>query len=187
MTRTDENGARFEAKANWSVVVVYEDAAARERAVCFCDQLVSRFWPQCDFNVSWWPFAMLERADSAREAAEKAVRGDVIVFATTQEGDFPRAIKSWIETWLHQRGDREGMLVALFEPSEGVGSREGQKHHCLRNVAHHGAMDYLTQVPQDLSRSIPDSLDSFTQRADQVTSLLEGILRQQAPPPHLVS
>ena len=44
MTRTNENAAVLESKAAWSVVVVYEDAVARERAVTFCDQLVTRFW-----------------------------------------------------------------------------------------------------------------------------------------------
>ena len=41
-------------------------------------------------------------------------------------------------------------------------------------------MDYLTHVPQDIARAIPDSLDSYSKRADQVTSLLDEILRQQA-------
>ena len=77
------------------------------------------------------------------------------------------------------------MLVGLLEPAGGTAGREGQKHHYLRNAAHHGAMDYLTEVPQDISRSIPDSLDSYTERADQVTRLLDNILHQQAPPPHL--
>ena len=50
-----------------------------------------------------------------------------------------------------------------------------------------GAMDYLTEVPQDISRSIPDSLDSYTERADQVTGLLANILQQQPPPPILLT
>ena len=48
-------------------------------------------------------------------------------------------------------------------------------------------MDYLTEMPQDISRSIPDSLDSYTERAEQVTSLLDNILHQQAPPPSLLA
>jgi hypothetical protein len=43
-------------------------------------------------------------------------------------------------------------------------------------------MDYVTQLPQDIARSMPDSLDSYTERADQVTSLLDDILRQQTSP-----
>jgi hypothetical protein len=185
MTRTNESGTGVEGKATWSVVVVYEDAAARERAVDFCDQLVERFWAKCDFEVSWWPFATLEETSSAEEAALKAKCADLILFSATPEGDFPLAVKGWIETWLNKRGDREGMLVGLMDPQAASTSREGQKHHCLRNAAHHGAMDYLTHVPQDISLSIPESLDSYTQRADQVTSLLDDILHQRVPLPHL--
>lgn len=151
MTRTNENGAPVEAKATWSVVAVYEDPAARERAVGFCDQLVARFWARFEFDVSWWSFALLEEAESAKEAAAKAARADLIVFSATPAGDFPVAVKAWIESWLAQRGEREGLLAGLLEPGEHPGGREGQKHNCLRNAAHRGTMDYLTQVPQTIA------------------------------------
>ena len=185
MTRTNDSGARLETKAAWSVVAVYEDPAARERAMAFCDQIVNRFWARYEFEVNWWSFALLEQATAARAAAEKAAQADLIIFSATPEGDFPLTVKAWIESWLEQRGEREGMLAGLMEPADSPSGREGQKHHCLRNAAHRGAMDYLTQLPQDISHSIPDSLDSYTERADQVTSLLDDILRQQPPPPHL--
>ena len=183
MTSTNEDGARLKTKATWSVVVVHEDTPARERAVGFCDQLVTRFWEKCEFEVSWWPFDMLEEAASAQEAAEKAARADLILFSAASQGDFSRAVKGWIKGWLDHRGEREGMLIALMEPVGDASGREGPRHRCLRDAAHHGAMDYLTHFPQDLSRSMPDSLDSYTERADQVTSLLDGILHQQVPPP----
>ena len=186
MTRTNENGARQEAKAAWTVLVIYEDRAARERAAGFCDQLVGRFWAQCDFDVSWWSFAQLGDASSAEEAAGKAVGADLIAFSLNSEGDFPRPVETWVETWVTQRGEREGVLIGLLEPAVEPGGREGPRHHYLRYAAHRGAMDYLTQVPEDMSRSIPDSLDSYTQRADQVTTLLDDILHQQASPPHLL-
>ena len=177
----------MEAKAAWCVVVVYEDDAARERAVAFCDQLVGRYWERLEFKVSWWSFALLENASPAKDASEKAVCADLIAFAATAEGDFPQPVKSWVETWLTQRGDREGMLVGLLEPVVGAGRQEGEKHHYLRLAAHRGAMDYLNHIPQDISLAIPESLDSYTQRAAQVTSLLDDILHQQVPPPHLSS
>jgi hypothetical protein len=187
MTSINENGARGEAKAAWSVVVVYEDDAARERAVAFCDQLVGSYWAQLEFSVGWCSFALLEDASTAKEAAEKAVCADLIAFAAKPEGDFPQPVKSWVESWLTQRGDREGMLVGLLEPVVGAGRPEGQKHHYLRQAAHHGAMDYLTDVPQDIAFSIPESLDYYIRRADQVTSLLDDILHQRPPPPSLPS
>ena len=114
MTRTNENGTRLEAKAAWSVVVVYEDAAARERAVGFCDQLVERFWAQFEFDVSWWSFALLEEPAQPRKRQKRPRCADLIVFAANPEGDFPCRSRAWVETWLNQRGDREGMLVACW-------------------------------------------------------------------------
>jgi hypothetical protein len=182
MTRTNDSGSVLETKTGWSVVVVYEDAATRERAVTFCDQLVSRYWAKCEFDVSWWPFTMLDQAAAGKEAVERAAQADLIVFSATPEGDFPPSVTAWVESWLNQRGEREGMLVGLMEPGADADNRERQKHHYLRKVAHHGAMDYLTRVPPDTCFSIPDSLDSYTERADQVTSLLDDILRQQTSP-----
>jgi hypothetical protein len=185
MTRTEENGA-VEVKAAWSVAVVYEDPTACERAVSFCNQMANRFWAGFELNLSWWPFAQLEEADLARDAAKKAAFADVVVFAVNSGGDFTWPVKAWIETWLDQRGEREGILVGLLEPAGGAGGGEKQKHCFLRNAAHRGGMDYLTEVPQDFSRSIPDSLDWYSERAGQVTCLLTNILHQRPPPPSLL-
>jgi hypothetical protein len=183
MARIEENERPPEAKAAWSVVVAHQDAAARQRAVAFCDQLVARFWERFEFEVSWFPFDLLAEATAGKEAAGKAAQADLVVISAAPEGDFPAPLKGWIETWLGQRGDREGVLVGLMEPLAESGSEEGRKHNYLRSVAHRAALDYLTGVPQEIARTIPDSLDSYTQRAAQVTNLLDGILHQQAPPP----
>jgi hypothetical protein len=66
-----------------------------------------------------------------------------------------------------------------------LSDREAQKHRYLRQIAHRGSMDYLTQLPLSLSRLVPESLDSYTQRAVQVSSVLDEILHHQAPPPVL--
>jgi hypothetical protein len=88
-----------------------------------------------------------------------------------------------VDTWLGQRGDREGLLIGLLKSAAVASGREGLKHNYLRNVAHRASMDYLTEAPKEIARTIPDSLDSYSQRADQVTHLLDDILHQQNPPP----
>jgi hypothetical protein len=185
MTRIRENGARLDAKAVWSVVVVYEDPAARQQAMDFCDQLVNRFWARFEFDVSWWSFGMLQQEPAATEAAARSARADLIVLSWIGQGDFPVPVKGWIESWLNRRGDREGILAGLIQPGADLVSRETQKHNYLRQVARRGAMDYLTQVPPGISRAIPESLDSYTERAAQLSSVLDAILQQPAPPPLL--
>jgi len=46
-------------------------------------------------------------------------------------------------------------------------------------------MDYLTDVPPEITRPIPDSLESFSERAQQITSVLDEILRKPIHPPSL--
>jgi len=165
-------------KTTWSVVVVYENADARETAVTFCDSLVRKFWNDCDFEVNWWSFQLLEDAASASAAAEMASQANLIVFAANREGDLPFALKMWVEAWRRRRGEREGALVGLGDP----GGRENLKFGYLRDLARRATMDYLTELPQGLSRSIPDSLDSYGERAAAVTSVLDDILRQPKSP-----
>jgi len=185
MTRINENGTRLNARTAWSVLVIYEDAASREQAVDFCDQLVKRFWTRFEFDVSWWSFDLLRQELMAADTAQKAAEADLVVVSSTLPGGFPPSITNWIESWLDRRGDREGILAGLVEPGANPSGREGEKHTYLRQVAHRAAMDYLTQVPQGISLSIPESLDSYTERAARVTSVLDEILHHQAPPHQL--
>jgi hypothetical protein len=174
------------AKPAWLVVVVYEDVAARKRAVNFCDLLVERFWARFEFNMSWWSLEELHGGYSAQEAARRAVDADLIVAATRPDEGMPAPLRDWMEGWLGRRSSHEGSLVGLGENEAGVSAVSAEKYVYLRNAAHRGGMDYLTDLPQNISsRCIPDSLDSYNQRADKVTSVMDGILHRITPPPHM--
>jgi hypothetical protein len=159
--------------------VVYEDTPSQARAVRFCDQMVKRFWAQCEFAIEWWSFAELADSTSSRNALSKASMADVVVFACGSS--IPSPIAHWIESWLYQRGDREGALAFLTEPTSG----STRSDILLRATARRAGMDYLTEVPQDFAYKFPDSLESYTDRAHQVTGLLEEILHHSSPPPKL--
>jgi hypothetical protein len=171
----------MKAKMTCSVVVIYQSKEAREEAVKFCDRLIERFWAGYEFDVNWCGFDVLGEARAARDASLKAVEADLIIFATGSGAEIPAEIKEWVETWAGQRGDREGALVGLMDPGPGLSGVMAEKFVYLRSVAHRGGMDYLTQAPQELSRTIPDSIESYTERADQVTSVLDEILHYKAP------
>ena len=51
-------------KATWSVVILFEDAQTREKAVKFCDQLVERFWANCEFRLTWMEFSALDDSNA---------------------------------------------------------------------------------------------------------------------------
>jgi hypothetical protein len=170
--------------AKWSVLAVYEDADARQSAVQFCDCLVQRFWLDFGFDLAWSDWAALEDSASAKEASDGAARANLIIMAPGRRGSMPMHVKSWLEFSLKNRGDREGVLVGLpgAEPECGAGTAAATQAY-LRKLAHEAGLDYLDAVPECLPAGVPDSADACNQRATQVTSVLDSILRYSPLPP----
>jgi len=172
------------AKVTWSVMVVYDGAETREAALSFCDQLVQRFWQELEFDVSWWPKEKLRDPHSAQHATSRAVEAHLVVFSIPAKGDLALDVQAWVEEWIGRRGDREGALVGLIDSSNSERRLDPpQAERYLREAAHRAGMDYLTQLPASIGSEIPESLESCAKRAQQVTSVLDEILRQQPPPP----
>ena len=119
--------------------------------------------------------------ESAQAAAKKAATADIVVFSTGPQQRVPERFQQWIELWLPKREEHDGVLVNLFPavPPAEVASPAMSLY--LRSIAHRAGMDYLTGVPEGISHPIPESLDSCTQRAEQVTTLLDEILHSPLP------
>jgi len=104
------------------------------------------------------------------------------VFAPQSEGELPPEIRSWMEGWLGTRGEHEGALVGLGDPS-GFGGAPGPKFTWLRQAAHKAGMDYLTKAPSEMTLAFPELPESYTERAAVKSSVLDDILgRSMAPP-----
>ena len=173
-----------ESRAVRSVVVLHEDGRTRQEAVRFCDHLVRHFWATSQFDVNWWSLSQLEQQPSVSgQAVEKAAAADLILFALEPDGTLTPEMLAWIENWINQRSEREGALVALMDPAAEPSGRSTEKYMYLRQAAHRAGMDYLTHLPADLPHSIPDSLEYCSERAGQITSVLDEILRRAAPLP----
>jgi len=172
-------------KATWKVVVVYEDEAAREQAVKFCDELVQNFWTKCELDFSWCSFSSLKEK-AGNDFAAKAAEAHAIVFASSPDSTMPNHVEEWMQLWLRGRGEREGILIGLNDPGADLEGRLPGKYAYLRSVALRAGMDYLNHAPQDFI-AIPNSPESCTERARQVTSVLHEILRRPAPPKSMLS
>jgi hypothetical protein len=169
-------------KTTWSVIIVTEDDEHRKEAVKFCDALVERFWADNEFDLTWSSFREVCDEPAARELASKAAQADIVLFACGASSELPSAVETWMEGWAAQRGDREGSIVALSEPTVPASRKLPEKFVFLRNLAHRAGMDYLTRMPQEMRRSLPDSLDSYTARAHQMTGTLDEIMKRKTPP-----
>jgi len=168
--------------AKWTILVVYEGAAAREPAMRFCDGLVQKFWPEFSFELSWLDWTDLEEAIAAKAAQHKAVEAHLLVVAAASQKMIPAHVQRWIEHSIRDRGDREGVLVGLT--GDGRDATAAQLY--LRKLAHQGGMDYLTAIPHTLPHGVPDSAESYNVRATQMTSVLGAILNRVPSPPRLL-
>ncbi|HEY5910257.1 MAG TPA: hypothetical protein VJA21_06595 [Verrucomicrobiae bacterium] len=167
-------------KSTSSVIVIYECAETRETAVAFCDRLVERFWARFGFEVSWVPYEKLADKASASEAAASAAGADLVVFAHTHNQEPPLSVKRWIESWLKERGEKEGTLVALSTPPPPEGTCPVSQSY-FRRLAHRAGMDFAAELPINIA-SLAESTESVATRASEVTSVLDSILHQHHPP-----
>ena len=172
------------AEETWSVVVLYEDQATRDRALAMCDHLVKHFWAEVEFDFLWWRTGFLADPLLAQTAAQDAREADVIIFSSVPEGEFPPAVLQWFEQWVDHRGDREGMLLGLTHTSTPAPTPDTQKQLRLREIANRARLDYLTHIPSQFGGALPNSWQNAEARAGQITSVLDEILNKLPPPPH---
>ena len=167
-----------------NVVVIYETAAIREHAVKFCERVAHEPESAGTAEMNWWSFHLLEHRAAGADAAQKAALADVVIFAMDAAGDLPDEIKLWIETWLNRRGEREGALVGLLAREERPNDVAPFREIYLRHIARRAGMDFLSHAAPTVAKAIPDSIDSFSERAGQMTSVLDSILqvRPRTPP-----
>jgi hypothetical protein len=139
------------------VLVIYEDAPTRDRAVRLCDALVSKFSPDLEFEFTWWRFKFLSDPDLALQAAQAALEADLILVSVQRTEDLPLEVKAWFERWLSDRQPSEGALVVLHTPDEAI-----LPDQYLRLVALRANLDYLPLTDSQLSTDqgrIPETLN----------------------------
>ncbi|HYR45180.1 MAG TPA: hypothetical protein VER98_19260 [Terriglobia bacterium] len=165
-----------------SIVAVCENKPARDDAVKFCDELMHRFWANREFDITWLLFNDLAEEALFGTATLKAASADLIIFSMCPGCEISRHVRSWVEAWLSQRGEREGAIVGLRDPGHLPGGGVSQNFVYLHSVAHRAGLDYLTELPEKITHTIPDQLESYSERARQVTSVLDQILHQKPAP-----
>lgn len=176
---------RLEAKETCSVVVVYQDAATRQRAMSVCDFLVKKFWSEIEFDFQWWRADFLTNARMAEDAGTNAAEADFVIICPSVESEISPALQAWFDTWIERRGGREGALVVDFTEEDVAQTPSVQrKIRFLEGVARRAGMDYLSCVPLPVANSLPDSFEAATLRAEEITSVLDDILSRVPPPSH---
>jgi hypothetical protein len=168
---------------NCRVCVVYEDTAARDRAVGLSHHLTEQFWPEVDFDFSWWRMRYLEDPEIAEAAALAAVEADILVVSAGTLTDPPGEVRPWFELWVPHRPARAGVLLPLLHPAGAEELSESPWLTVLEEVAQQSGLECL--LPSQLRGSplFSDPARRLRQRAQHVSGVLDHILHNLGKPP----
>jgi hypothetical protein len=163
------------------IVVIFEDHPAREYALR-SHNLPEPSAPSAGTPALWLSFDSLAQSAHADTGAKMAMDADLVVFAVSPAGDLPQLVKFWIEGWIGKRSTREGAIVGLVHRRDDPSDLACLKEIYLRHAAHRAGMDYLSHVPPGPPMALPESPDSYSERAGRTSSVLDDMLRSIQSP-----
>jgi hypothetical protein len=168
-------------KAISRILVLCQNNECRAAAVAFCDRLVQRFWTSREFDIKWLSFAELSEQAKFDEAVVRAKTAALLITSMQPGFDIPHEVRAWAEAWAAGRGEREGSIIALGDPGHIAAGGVSENFVYLRGIAHRAGLDYLTEMPEKIGQNIPEGLEAYPERAQQVTRVLDQILQRKMP------
>lgn len=165
-------------KAKWSVLVLFENTATRQSAVDLCDRLMRESWTEGSFDARWLSFS-----EVSGSKAHEIPKVNLVIVSASPQGELPDEAAAWMKEHLGSCCGQDGAMLGLLGGTSEFES--AAKHSQLRALAHEAGMDYLTQLPPELTGPDAASLEDTTFRSRQMTSVLDEILSQKNQPPHL--
>lgn len=172
--------ARWEPKFPFDLVIAYDDAATRSRAVQLYDHLAQQLLDDYDFQCSWWRIEHFHNPTLSQQAADAAANANMVILSLRGDRPLPPPFKAWLPTWLDQKGGQKSALVVLLSAEDQPTEEARRLQSYLQQVARQARMDFFAHayaLPRE-ERAAAYTLETVAQRAQTVTPLLEGILEQ---------
>jgi hypothetical protein len=157
-----------------TVVVLYDNDAARTRAMTACDFLVSQFWDCVEMEFHWWRTDFLIDPVLRQVASGNALDADFFIVSCELELGRYTGVKAWFESWVDLRDGPEGALVDLQPGRMTPTLRETAGNSYLVSMARRGRFDYLTSL---------DAVGRVDQAASNVI-VAQDAFKTSRPPTH---
>jgi hypothetical protein len=152
-------------KTVFQVVAAYDDAPARDRALNLFHRIEQQLGGDYEFESSWWRLDHLRETPLLEQAADDAIRANMIILSLRETPELPPTSKAWIRSWLSRRGSQKAALVALVAGEHREKRDEAPLLPSLESVAREAQMDFFLQWFDPAS---PQSLPQNTAGADPV-------------------
>jgi hypothetical protein len=167
-----------------SVVIAYEDAGTRDRAIDVCQGTIQQQWRGFKLDCTWWKFDLLHHPAVAEAAVEAAAEADLFICSVRAENDLPAVVKAWVERWLPKQTEREGALIVLVEGRDDEPAVRAPAVSYLQRVASAAKMTFFARFFKRRDEPANFSPETLRQSANVVTDVLSEILSYRGGFPH---
>jgi hypothetical protein len=137
---------RWKDAEHLALVATFEDSSTCTRVKQFCRNLASELGARCKITQHVWTLSTLRMQELQEIAAGEAATADLIIIAARLAESVPDELKHWIEKWMHQRGNRTIVLLALLDrPHDGT---VNPIRTYLQEVADRGGLELLIKLEE---------------------------------------
>jgi hypothetical protein len=173
---------QWQPKYPFDVVMAYEDAATRQRAMRLHDHLARQLNDDFDLQCAWWNFEHIADPTLREQAVDDATAANMIVLSLHAGSELPPAAQMWMEDWSHRRDHHKCALVTLFAET-GEPRTAASIFARLKQIARQAHMDFFTNVAEATGAIAGLNANQIAERPRAVTPTLKGILQQRFPVP----
>jgi hypothetical protein len=162
------------AEKTLNVAVVYHDLQTHAWAAEVFDR-VRKSAGKATIRGTWWKISDLIEPGVLAGAVSTAMRADVILVAVDAEERLPLPFHVWVDTWLPNRLQMGGSLVALLGRREALHGHPSTAENYLRAVAREGRFDFVLEqrrlskhtatAPQQWAPALRSNLEPVHMRA----------------------
>lgn len=96
------------------VVIAYSDVAAGKRAMRLVTKIAETSGGKVDFQAIPWSFQLLANSEWQEDAANDALKADILIFATSGANALPHAVGWWAEEVISRKRGTTTAVVALL-------------------------------------------------------------------------
>lgn len=171
---------QWEPKFPFDLVIAYDDAATRSRAMQLYDHLAHQLLEDYDLQCSWWRIEHFHNPVLSEQAAQAAAHASMIILALRGDRPLPPMLKAWLPRWLDRKGDQKSALVVLLCADGQPNDQAWHVQNYLRQIAQQARMDFFAHsYPLGTGLTWAAETEAPTaRRAQTISPLVEEFLEE---------
>ena len=172
----------WDPKFPFDLVIAYEDAETRNRALQLYDRLAQQLLDDYDFQCSWWKLDQMSDNELRQDATDAVLGANMVILSLRSRPELEPEQKAWIEDWTSRRPHQKAALVVMMQGTSLSEPNTTPVLNYLQTAARRGGMDFFPHLLEPASppkANVVPLLPNFS----PVTPLLQGILYHKSPVP----